>query len=310
MSLIEFIIDDHLKTTLLKDAKLALWSANEFVTFSLYEELGRFPNYAKAISKVAKHLGENVDEDDIQHQRFIIDVSDCDIYCKKVDVEVFYGDSLGGDFYKFEDDTAYIKLMLNESFKVDIDILEGIILHEMLHAYEEHNRLAKGKLSIFDEISKEYMNARRHLRKPFEPDKSLSTLKYYLDPKERNAFFATLTMDIKRVAEKVKPSLSQHKINDMIEGLQSITTWERYFEFCKFAMRIDTYEDEDLERAYWRVVASREEHKANLTNKDKQYIKSAKEIRKEVKAKHILFNKKFNQLFIKIYSNYLKDDRD
>lgn len=319
----EYIIDDKLKRHLFNELELAIECMMYFYTAdSIREDQGRFKNYDLVVRKIAERVTKEIDDSSLEEcdgKNYDVDCKDCNAYCKTVNVTIETNENTkdcGASFYKVENDTIFMKLILNPYWELEIIPIEGAILHELLHAYENNEKLLAGKPSIFDELSKEYDNAREHIATEIDPITAMTTLKYYLDPHERNAFFGALEKDIERVIKDVDPKKYNIKISDVKERLQKLTSWRRYFEFNRFVHELDSYSDRLLEKSYYKATTSEETQRAHIDDNMKRrragepsvrydYVKSASEIRKEVKKKHKKFNRKFNQLFPKILYHVL-----
>ena len=319
----EYIVDDKLNKYLLSDIELAIECMVRFlVPDSIYENRGRFENYDLVIRKIAERIMKEIDNSSLEEcngKNYDIDCSDCNSYCKNVNVTIEQDENskdCGASFYKFDNNIIYLKLFLNPYWSLELITIEGAILHEMIHAYENNEKVLKGLPSIFDEFSEDYFKAKTHIHQEIDPVTAMVTLKYYLDSHERNAFFGALEKDIEQVIKDIDPKKYNLKISEVKERLQQLTSWKRYFEFNKFAHEIKTYSDKLLESAYYRAVKTSKEQQDDIKNdiKNKRegkasvkyaYVKSASEIKKEVKAKCLKFNKKFNQLFPKIFYEIL-----
>ena len=317
-SFTEYTADSLLEKYLLNEVCIAIEYYKHFNTSNIYEYHEKFENYDLVIKKISEHILKEIDDfNDLKNKdghTFKIDCSDCNAYCSLIEITIKY--SKDGQLNAYakpsKNDIIDLTLCLTDSYDIDMNLLEGIILHELLHMYENNQRLKNGKLDIFSELSDAYYNAQQHISKNFDPDKAIVTMKYYLDPKERNAFFAMLENDIKRVCKKVIPSKDDYKVSSVINEIKKIPSWQRYFEFCKFATEIRSYTDKQLQQSYYRAINTIEKQHKDLNDKityhkEITYDKSASEIRKEIKGKYEKFVKKFNQLFPKVYYDYLNN---
>lgn len=319
----ECVIDNKLNEYLLNDAILSLECILRFyVPDLILESFGRFTNYDLVVKKIAERITKEIDNSSLEKcagKSYKIDCKDCNAYCKYVNVLIEQNNNVkdcGAAFIKLENDIIYITLELNPYWSLELITLEGAILHELMHAYENNEKLKENLPSIFDEFSEDYFNSKEHINIEIDPITSMVTLKYYLDPHERNAFFGALEKDIERVIKDIKPGKYVPKLSEIKNELQKLTSWKRYFEFCKFALDLKSYSDKSLEKAYYKAVTSKDVQKENIkksiddfkANKKSNYdyVKSASEIRKEIKAKHVKFVRKFNQLFPKVYANFLE----
>lgn len=340
-SLTEFIVDNKVEQYLIEDAILSLqcycnmsphtYGVHHYDYNIIFESLGRFEN----CGHVARYVAETLVYKEIDHDEFIlvnkeekydsytIDVSKYKAFCDKIHIDVIKisdKENCFGSISKVKKDgQMYISLYLNNLYPSCIDELYGIILHESLHGYEEWNRLNNDKESLFNELSNDYHNAKKRIDVNYDPANMIVTMKYYFDSKERNAFFGNLYDDMKKVIMKVKPSINDFKIKEIKEEIKKIHPWQKYFEFEKFMLTINEYSDKVLEESYYSMMTDKKKISDDI-KKDMErlrrdepkvkykFIKSASEIRKEVKAKWNVFNKKFNQLFVKIYGEIFQQE--
>lgn len=340
-SLKEFIIDKKLENYLFEDAQLALqcycnmsphiYGVRHYDYDIIFESLGRFENCGRVAREVVDTLvSKEINHDefvkadkDKKYDSFTIDVSKFDAFCKKIHIDIIKisdNENCYASMSKTtKDGQIYMSLFLNNLYPAYIDELYGIVLHESLHGYEEWNRLNDDKESIFNELSNEYRNAKTRINVNYDPANMIVIMKYYFDSKERNAFFSGLYDDMKAIITKVKPTKDDFKLNEIKEVIKKKHPWNKYFEFEKFMLTINEYSDKSLEETYYSILTDKEKISDDI-KKDMErirkgepkvkykFIKSASEIRKEVKAKWNVFNKKFNQLFVKIYCEIFQQE--
>lgn len=322
-SLKEYIVDDRLNKYIIDELIFSIECLLHFYSPDLVlESHGRFANYDLVIKRIAERIVKEIDNSSLEEcagKSYEIDCRDCEAYCKYVNVTIEKNGNVkdcGAVFVKKENDIISLILELNPYWSLELIALEGAILHELIHAYEDNEKMKENLPSIFDEFSEDYFNSKEHINIEIDPITAMVTLKYYLDPHERNAFFGALEKDIERVIKDIKPGKYVPKLSEIKNELQKLTSWRRYFEFCKFALDLKSYSDKSLEKAYYKVVISKDTQKENIRKSiedfkvgkksDYDYVKSASEIRKEIKAKYIKFVRKFNQLFPKVYADYLE----
>lgn len=313
----EYIIDSKLENYLI-DSLLFYIDCRKYTQpqfFGIFEHNGVFINYDKTLAKVSNFLIKHVDETDIQSNEYIIDVSDCEVFFDKVKIILNKtNDNNTGGLLKVSDKQITIHLELNYKFKIDINDVDSIILHELVHGYEEYNRITNNKKSIFDEISNEYYNSQYWLGSRVDSVRNIAVLKYFLNAKERNANFGTLEKEVKHLIEKINPGRTRNDYGIIRNELKKSDIWSRYFEFGKFVANIDNYSDKELESAYYNVVVNIEKQYDDIrksieniksgTKENLKYVKPASKIRKEIKTIWNKFINKFNILFAKIYCEH------
>lgn len=293
--------------------------------FGIYEGLGNFLNCGKVLDVISKYFVEEIDETKLEKDKEVsIDVSNCEAFCKVIHIKISDIDSkdFSARLVKLnKSGDIWIDIEIDFSFKIKLEDFEGMILHELMHAYEEFNRISNDKKSIFDELTIEYQNAKRHLSRKSEDIQLISSLKYYIDYIEQRANFGTLEYDIKKLIEKIDPERTRMRTNKIKEELKNSGIWKKYFDFYELTLRLDDFSDKILENAYYIVTTSDDEQieylknhienlKKGLESKKYKVIKKAKDIRKEIKSKTGRFINKFNTLFAKIYCEHILNNKD
>lgn len=324
-----YLIDDLILSIECRKAfdAIALGMPTSFTIPLLFETLGEFLNCGNVVHEIWKKIDEELDEENIssfedEPKKLDIDVEKCESYCKTVHLTISYTDDnfSGGTYKSTIDGDVYMTLKLNRYFKIEMAEVQGIILHELLHGYEEHNRQKRGKISLFDELSDRYKNARDKLSINNNLTRMIAQLEYQMHKSERNANFGKLKTDIENIINKLNPTSSGKIPTDKIKDeLNKLNVWKNYVEFGKFVLEIDDIPDKTLENEYYFVVTDKAKKKEDLDNdiaqrrqglKPKNYkrIKTAAKIRSDAKNKWFEFIKKFNQLFTKIYCEYVLDN--
>lgn len=337
-SLREYVFDSEFESYLIDDLILsiecrkafdaiALGMPRSFTIPLLFENFGEFLNCGNVVHEIWKNIDEELDEEsissfEVEPKILDIDVKKCQSYCKTIHLTINYTDDnfSGGTTKSTIDGEVYMYLKLNRYFKIEMAEVQGIILHELLHGYEEYNRHKRGKISLFKELSSKYQNAKDKLNINNNLTHMLAQLEYQMHKSERNANFGKLKTDIENVINKLKPTSSgKIPVDKIKEELNKLSVWQKYVEFGKFVLEIDNISDKTLEDEYYFVVTDKNKRKEDLDNdiaqrrqglKPKNYkrIKTAAKIRSDAKTKWFHFNKKFNQLFTKIYCEYVLDN--
>ena len=158
----EIRLEDYFINDVIEEIKCRL-SCNPFEYFTeIHESLGNFLNCKNVVNEISDMLLQNIDESNIENiedETINIDVSKCGAWCKKVKI-ILNGTSekySGGILSVDKDGNVEMHLELNKYFKIEIDDIEGLILHELIHGYEEYNRKINQKPSLFSELSEEFI---------------------------------------------------------------------------------------------------------------------------------------------------------
>lgn len=255
---------------------------------SIYESLGKFNNAGKVVKHIIKELTNNFTSQKIN-------CKNDNVFFDYIDIEINNEHNGNGSYMKYKDHTIYMKLYsLNvEEFMENIDDYEILFLHELLHGYEDYNRITFGKDSIFNLIGDEYMNSFKNLNNSNDLKLYLSRCKYFLNPQERNAYFSSLESSIKKLLKSGNYYLDKFDFNKFKEDLKHTDIWKIYFDLFIFIEKLKTLSQhkEIIEITY------------NKLFKDN---KSFKNIIKELQNKWRKFNSKFNQLVPKILCDNLQ----
>lgn len=297
----ESIIDDKLNNYLLFDLQilLELYKQQIFPVCNitnnlLFESLSQLDNLKELYNEIADYIAYKIPKDFEDGSKFTIDVSKAKSCFKYVTLTIYKKEYLIAAYVKSDDKVCLELSLPDDEDKFLSNRASALILHELLHAYEDYQRKVNGKPSIFDELTNEYRNAFQYINSKHDTIKQLATLKYFFNDKERRAYISTLEIDIENVVKKYKDlTLINFKPSKILEKLKKESIWKVYFDFGKFVLNdINNIDDEELEKAYYRVT--------NIKDK------SANKIRKECRNIFEKFNKKFSTVFLKVLGNFIE----
>jgi hypothetical protein len=255
---------------------------------SIYESLGKFDNAGKVIEHICNELKNNFKTQQI-------DCRNDNVFFNYINIEINNEHNVNMSYIKYKDNIIFIELYslnINE-FIENIDEYEKLFLHELLHGYEDYNRITSGKDSIFNLIGNEYDNAFKNLNNSNDLKMYLSRCKYFLNPQERNAYFTSLETSIKKLLKSGNYYLDKFDFNKFKKDLKHTDIWTIYFDLFIFIEKLKTlnqYKD-IIKRTYNQLFEDN---------------KSFKDIYKELQNKWRKFNSKFNQLVPKILCNNLQ----
>lgn len=324
----EFIIDNKLEKYLLENLNILLelyrqqiYPEHQITESLFFEALSQLDNLKGLYEYIANYIIDKIPSDFKDGSTFTINVSKINSYFKYVILKIYRYD-LEASYVKSkrEGNKIYIELKLPIDFKNLNNKISALILHELLHAYEDCQRKSQGKLSIFDELTEEYRTAFQYKNHKDLTTRQIAILKYFFNPKERRAYISTLEIDIENIIKKHKElSLTNFKPSDILNKLKKETIWKNYFDFGKFVLDdLNNIDDYKLEEAYYRATIPDEQKSKEglelLNNARKNGIKfpkqefkiKANEIREECRNTYEKFNKKFSVVFLKVLSNYLQ----
>ena len=261
---------------------------------SIYESLGKFDNAGKVVSHIIKELKNNFNSQ-------IIDCSKDNVFFNKISIEINNEHNGSMSYIKYANDIIYVNLYSSniDDFLININEYEKLMLHELLHGYEDFNRIKNGKDSIFDLVDKSYTNAFRNINNGNDLYMYLSQCKYFLNAQERNAYFTSLESSIKKLLNSGNYTLDKFDYKKFKNDLKNTDIWKIYFDLFIFIENLKTLsENKDIiKKVYY-----------NLFKEEKTF----KEIYNELIYKWEKFNSKFNQLVPKILCNNIniKENRE
>lgn len=304
----ECIIDEKLENYLLDDLRLLIttqaraFSNNINPVFesyklpSLFICEGFFDNYDLILKEIFKQI-RKIPKDFNTNKILTIKINSVQDYPKTIYIKLIEDNYNEHSSATLDDSTksgnVYINLNLTKNFRWEFQSLEVLILHELLHGYENFIRLSNGKSNIFDDLTKEYENARISIKDNNWLIKHISILAYFFNDHELFAYIKTLKLKITQILDKIKPSYKDLKYEKILNELKNEYVWKQYFNFGKFVAFIDNISDEDLEIAYEHIYDDN---------------KSANDIRKIAKKKWKEFNSQFNSEFLNILNQKLRKD--
>lgn len=325
----EYILDEELEQYLLEDLRMLMLclqktSLDDFYfetkqTSHIFESLSQLDNFDKLYQlfrKFFQKLPNNFEE-----KEYKINVGSAHTFCKEIKIILKKSnEGNSAKYIKHSEDFSIIYIELNtkdHQKNYYSTSLCGLILHELLHAYEDKCRISSGEDSIFSEFTNKYDAGFENIKRKDFVIKNLGVLNYFMNDKERRAYLSTIELDILEVIQRIKPKFSDMKSDKVLRKLKQTGTWKTYFNFGKFVMFIDKIDDNTLEKSYYFASKTAEEQSIDLKKRiaalknneelpQNFFIKSANEIRKECKIVWNKFQKKFNSVFAKVYNEVVK----
>lgn len=301
-SILEHIVDDKFEKYLMEDLRLLLdCSLSNFDHFfegfnypRIFESIELFDNHEIILNIISNEL-HKVPNDFENGKQIIVKINAVQKYPKKVYFKLYNtkdGYSAACDYVN-KNGEVFIELVVDNTFKYNFNRIRILILHELIHGYEEFIRISNDKESIFDEITQEYKNAFKKLKSDDFVEKYIAYLKYFFDDREKATYQLQLETEIEDIFDRIKPSYRNLKFDKILSILKQEYIWKRYFEFGKFVLFIDEIPDDVLIDKY-----------KNITEKDK----TPEEIRKECKDKWKEFKSEFDIKFIEAYDKALTNN--
>lgn len=182
--------------------------------------------------------------------------------------------------------TLYLQINLKNFSKEKILVS---LMHELTHAYEDYNRIVKGKETLSDVVLKTGYN--RNLVGMYMGYKNcLSYIFYYIHGFERNAFITDLYAELKNCHERFV------KIDDIIDFLKHTDFYGNYMVICDWIDDIAKIDNKDEQDAILKFCEN------DISN---MKFRSYKHFVKYLLKKKYSILKKYNTLIPKIAYDYL-----
>lgn len=320
-TLLETVIDNKFENYLFERLESFL-TLNENYLMINESKLKLFDNYKEILNIILKDIKKL--PKDFEDKQLRISINAMQEYPKTIFLNVKrVHEGVRGAFAsctKTGDVVLY--LYLGEGFRIQWNRIRIMILHELVHGFQEYTRIANNQPSIFAEYTREYYNATKNLSK--ETSKSyivryIAFLKYFFNDKEKEAYFATLELKFLDIINELKPSYSDIKFDKIKKLIKASDIWPTYFNFGKFVANIDNLDDDDLELAYAEICETSEDERKriqadveyykkkqrreNATKPSSRKIspKNASEIRKECKDAWKEFEMEFDSIFLDVF---------
>lgn len=288
----EYINEMHIEDDILK--RIYFYTCIEFkLTHNLYpyivESNGKFDN----AGNVVKHIIDTLKED---FRSQVIDVRDDYVYFDYIDIKIDEKKNGTCGYIKYDNNTIYVQINASQKYFNDkIDDYVRLIMHELLHGYEDYNRIKNTGEGIYADFSIKYKNSVKNLNSLNEIRQYLSRCNYFLNDHERNAYLSQLEYDIEKIFKDAHITIENFNYTKFKDKLKSTDIWDEYFDLSVF---IFTLQDSNLENRIKKYI---EGIWSDLYNEDKRFST----IKKELYNNWMKFEKKFEQLVPRLVCQYI-----
>lgn len=288
----EYITERKLEENILK--RIYFHTCVEFkLNNNLYpyivESLEKFDNAGKVVKHIINTLKTNFEPQ-------TIDCTDDNVYFKCINITLNTDANGYGSYLKFRDDTLYVELgAKKEYFAENIDRYTKLLIHELLHGYEDYNRIKRTGKGIFAYYNDKYKNSFANLNSLIDVRMWLSRCNYFLNDQERNAYLSQLETDIESLFKKEHITIEDFNYTQFKGKLKNTSIWKEYFKLSIFILKLKNSQFSNKQKEYVENTWSQ------LYNENKTF----NQIIKELYANWEKFEKKFEQLVPKIICNYV-----
>lgn len=285
----EHILEDDLIRNLYDHvcAEFKFW--HNFYPYVL-ESLGKFSNADIVIRHIVKDLKKDF-------RSKMISCENYDTWFSKISIDIDNRYESSARYVRLHDGIVYIEIGCSsqDHFNKHIEDYETLLLHELLHGYEDYNRIKNTGESIHNYLTDIYKTSFINLNYGDKTNKLLSRCNYLLNDQERNAYMSELETDIDKIFRNENIEIEDFDYSYFKEKLKSTGIWKAYFELSKFIfmMKDDKLTDNDKQHIEdtWKHLY-KEDISFNAI-KDKLYNNWRK------------FEKKFEQLVSKIVCKHI-----
>lgn len=291
-SLNEYVIENNLEENILN--KLYFHICIEFkLTHNLYpyivESLGKFDNAGKVIKHILDTLKTNFESQ-------IIDCTNDNVYFKYINIKLNTNENGYGSYLEFKDNTLYVELgAKKEYFNENIDKYTRLLVHELLHGYEDYNRIKNTGKGIFAYYNDKYKNSFRNLNSLNDIKMWLSRCNYFLNDQERNAYLSQLENEIESLFKNEHITIEDFNYTQFKDKLKNTSIWKEYFKLSIFILKLKNSQFSNEQKKYVENIWERVYKEKKTFNK----------ITKELYNNWEKFESKFEQLVPKIICRYI-----
>lgn len=293
-SINEYIIKNEIYEDILQ--RLYFHTCIEFkLNYNLYpyiiENYGKFDNAGLVVKHIIDELQDNFESQKINCQ-------DDNVYFKYINIQINNQQNGFATYIKYQDNTIFIELFcksLND-FKFNIDSYVKTIIHELLHGYEDYNRIKNTGQGIFAYYNDKYKNSFNNINSQNDIKMRLSRCNYFLNGQERNAYLSQLESDIEKIFKDEHIKIEDFDYTKFKNKLKETDIWKEYFKLSVFILKLKNSKCNNEQKQYVEFVWD------NLYNEKKSF----NQIVKELYSNWEKFEKKFEQLVPKIICKYIE----
>ena len=293
-SINEYMIENEIYEDIFQ--RLYFHTCIEFkLDYNLYpyiiENYGKFDNAGLVIKHIIDELQNNFESQKINCQ-------DNNVYFKYIDIQINNQQNGIATYIKYQDNTVFIELFCKSvnDFKFNIDRYIKTIVHELLHGYEDYNRIKNTGQGIFAFYNDKYKNSFNNINSQNDIKMWLSRCNYFLNSQERNAYLSQLESYIENIFKNEHITIEDFNYTKFKNKLKETDIWKEYFKLSVFILKLKNSKWNNEQKQYVEFVWD------NLYSEKKSF----NQIVKELYSNWEKFEKKFEQLVPKIICKYIE----
>lgn len=289
----DYIVENEIENDILN--RIYFHTCIEFkLTHNLYpyivESLGKFDNAGKVVKHIVDVLKEHCESQ-------VIDCSNDNVYFKFIDISINSRYKGYAQYKKYDNNTVYINICTSQQdFNENIDIYAKLIIHELLHAYEDYNRIKNTGQGIFACYNEKYKKSFAHINSQNDIKRCLGRCNYFLNNQERNAYLSQLESDIENIFKNEHIKIEDFNYTEFKDKLKNTDVWKQYFKLSTFILKLNNSEYSNEQKQYVEDIWNQ------LYNENKTF----NQINKELYNNWQKFENKFEQLVPKIICRYIE----
>jgi len=290
-----YLQDNSLEETLLNHIKNHLiveMYSYDFMPF--FEALGNFNNCGRVAEYVLSQILKTTEN------TLTIDCRKFKVFFDSIVLNIKTDLSYHMEYDSLENRVLTINIYLKKEISVsDHDTILSLLLHEMMHGYEDKRRTKHGKPSIYDILDDSYGVSLQLARSYIQIKHAIGLFNYFMNDQEKNAYFGTLENTIENIIKRNNYTLDNYNYDNILDEIKNDKSgcWSMYFDLCKFILKLNN--DELTENETNELVST-----YNYSYKENMDFN---QIKKKVNSKWDKFYKKFNQLVQKIICKVLSE---
>ena len=290
----EYIIENEIEENILN--RLYFHTCIEFKLDNILypyivESLGKFDNAGKVVKHIIDTLKDNFESQ-------VIDCTNDNVFFKYVDLYIDNEtDMTQAGYVKYEKNTIYLDIFGCEKyFNENIDGYIKTIVHELIHGYEDYNRIKNTGQGIFVYYNDKYKNSFENLNSQNDIKLWISRCNYFLNSQERNAYLSQLESDIESIFKNEHITIEDFNYTKFKNKLKETDIWKEYFKLSIFILKLKNSEWSKEQKKYVEDIWEQ------LYNENKRFSLITRELYNNWQK----FEKKFEQLVPKIICKYIE----
>ena len=257
----------------------------------LNESLGTF----NSCGKIAEHIFNELYENDFRDE-LNINVKKYKSYIDEVHIKCEKSSELYASYTGQHNRIIDIELSIPKKITYEhYEDLMFLLIHELMHGYEDKRRIKHGKPSIFNLLDDKYIKSVRIFKSINKLTRNIGQFNYLFNKQEQNAYFGTLDNIIKTIIEKTNSTQDNIKYNDILDKIKESHIFKIYFNLGEFIININNDNLTNLDKE--RILDLYQ----NYYKEDITYEKLIKKLNNDWNR----FYSKFNQLTPKIICKYI-----